>query len=83
MKPDENTATLATIQQAIARLVATSPAGHNLLLAGGFRYRFLDRSVRMSGDIDYHWSGDLEEKQRELVALFRKRLIPSVRRRFG
>lgn len=71
------------IQQAIVRLVATSPAGHNLLLIGGFRYRFLDRSVRTSRDIDYHWSGDIEKKQHELVTLFRKRLLPNIRRQTG
>lgn len=82
MKPDKQTQALDRIQQAIAKLVATSPAGHNLLLIGGFRYRFLDQSARMSKDIDYHWSGDLVEKQRELIALFRRRLLPSVRHQF-
>jgi hypothetical protein len=72
-----------SIQKIIARLVATSPAGHNLLLIGGFRYRLLDRSVRTSRDIDYHWAGNLAEKQGELLALFRKRLLPSVRRQVG
>lgn len=71
------------IQLLIARLVATSPAGHNLLLAGGFRYRLLDQSTRASDDIDYHWSGDLVAKQQELLVLFRKRLLPAVRRQFG
>jgi hypothetical protein len=71
------------IQRTIARLLATNPAGHNLLLIGGFRYRFLDRSVRTSRDMDYHWSGDFESKQQELVTLFRKRLLPSLRRQHG
>lgn len=68
------------VQERIVRLVATSPAGHNLLLIGGFRYRFLDRSARTSRDIDYHWAGDLEEKQKELRTLLERRLLPSLKR---
>jgi hypothetical protein len=71
------------VQKATVRLVATSPAGRNLLLIGGFRYRFIDQSVRTSKDIDYHWAGDLEEKQGQLLALFRKRLLPALHRQFG
>jgi hypothetical protein len=71
------------IQTMVARCVALHPAGRNLLLIGGFRYRFLDESVRTSDDIDYHWSGDLGQKQGELVALFTRVLLPEVRRRFG
>jgi hypothetical protein len=67
----------------VARVVATHPAGRNLALIGGFRYRFLDNSVRTSDDIDYHWSGDLEQKQEELVKLFNRVLLPEVRRRVG
>ena len=74
---------VAAIQKAIVRLIAMSPAGHDLILIGGFRYRFIDRSVRTSRDIDYHWAGDLEEKQHELVGLLRKRLLPALRREFG
>jgi hypothetical protein len=73
---------LEAIQKTIARAVATNPAGRNLVLIGGFRYRLLDESVRTSDDIDYHWGGDLAEKQRELVALFRRSVLPEVRRRF-
>jgi hypothetical protein len=83
MKTDEQTRIVEAIQKTTVRLVATSPAGHDLLLIGGFRYRFLDQSVRTSKDIDYHWEGDLEEKQRELLALFRKRLLPALHRQFG
>jgi len=68
------------VQERIVRLVATSPAGHNLLLIGGFRYRFLDHSARTSRDIDYHWAGSLEEKQKELHALLERRLLPSLKR---
>ena len=55
------------IQRMVARTVATHPSGRNLLLIGGFRYRLLDRSVRMSNDIDYHWEGDLDQKQLDLI----------------
>ena len=83
MSSDEDVTAVARVQQAVVRLVATSPAGHNLLLIGGYRYRFLDQGVRRSVDVDYHWVGDIESKQRELVALFRRRLVPSLRRDFG
>lgn len=71
------------IQRLVAKTVALNPAGRNLLLIGGFRLRFLDQSVRLSVDIDYHWSGDLAEKQKELLALFERKLLPEVRRRWG
>jgi len=71
------------LQQLIARTVATHPAGRNLMLIGGFRYRFLDGSVRTSTDIDYHWDGDLDQKQQELIDLFNRVLLPDVRRRLG
>jgi len=64
-------------------MVATHPAGSGLCLVGGFRYRLLDRAARRSVDLDYHWSGDLDTKQRELADLFSRRLLPDVRRRFG
>lgn len=82
-RTEQSTAIVDSIQKAIVRLVATSPAGFNLLLIGGFRYRFLNRSARTSRDIDYHWLGDLEKKQQELITLFRKRLLPDIRRQFG
>ncbi|HXP60668.1 MAG TPA: hypothetical protein VN829_09265, partial [Dongiaceae bacterium] len=71
------------LQTAVARLVATSPAGVNLLLIGGFRYRLLDNSPRFSVDIDYHWGGDLEAKQRELVGLGRRVILGQVSRELG
>jgi hypothetical protein len=52
-------------------------------LIGGFRYRLLDQSSRVSRDIDYHWEGRLEEKQEELLRLSRRKLIPEVRRDLG
>ncbi len=76
----ERTTDVETIQKMIARVVATHPAGRNLLLIGGFRYRFLDSSVRISNDIDYHWTGDLQEKQKDLIELFNRILLPEVRR---
>ncbi len=71
------------MQRAVARLVATSPAGVNLLLIGGFRYRLLDNSRRFSVDIDYHWDGDLAAKQRELLSLCRRVIVGQVRRQLG
>jgi cytochrome c553 len=71
------------IQRMVAAFVATQPAGVGLRLVGGFRYRLLDRGVRRSVDIDYHWHGDLVAKQGELIAAFRRRLLPDVRRRRG
>jgi len=68
------------MKRAVANLIATSPAGVNLLLIGGFRYRLLDNSQRFSVDIDYHWGGDLEAKQRELLALCRRVILGQVRR---
>ena len=58
------------LQRVVANLIARSPAGVQLLLIGGFRYRLLDNSQRLSVDIDYHWGGDLESKQRELLSLW-------------
>ncbi len=74
---------LERIQRLVARVIATHPAGHNLLLIGGFRYRLLDRSARLSLDIDYHWAGDLSAKQEELIALCRRRVLPLMRRQLG
>ena len=71
------------IQRMVAAFVATQPAGTGLRLVGGFRYRLLDRGVRRSVDIDYHWHGDLLAKQGELIAAFGRRLLPDVRRRLG
>ena len=71
------------LQRVIARIVATSPAGVNLLLIGGFRYRLLDNSQRFSVDIDYHWGGNLEVKQQELLALCRRVILGQVRRELG
>ena len=69
-----------TIQRMIARTVATHPSGRNLMLIGGFRYRLLDRSARMSNDIDYHWEGDLDQKQFDLFNLFNRVVLSEVRR---
>jgi hypothetical protein len=71
------------LQKVVARLVATSPAGVNLLLIGGFRYRLLDNSHRFSVDIDYHWGGDLDAKQRELLAVCRRVVLGQVQRELG
>jgi hypothetical protein len=68
------------IQTIAARMVGTHPVGHGLCLIGGFRYRLLNGSARASRDIDYHWEGDLERKQAELVDVFRRKLLPEVQR---
>jgi hypothetical protein len=74
---------LELIQRMIVRLLATNPAGHGLRLIGGFRYRMLDGSARKSADIDYSWEGDLREKADEIISLFRRKLLPEVKRRVG
>lgn len=71
------------IQKVVVQYVATHHVGRNLALIGGFRYRFLDASVRTSDDIDYHWTGDLEEKQKELIDSFRRGLLSEVSRLLG
>lgn len=80
---DQNKQTIEKIQKMIARMVATNPVGYRLCLIGGFRYRLLDQSARMSTDIDYHWEEDLGNKQNELVAVFQRKLIPEVKRQLG
>ena len=71
------------IQTLVATIVATHPAGHQLCLIGGFRYRLLNASARASADIDYHWEGDLQRKQAEIVDVLRSRLLPEVKRQLG
>jgi len=71
------------LQRVVARYIATHPVGRNLALIGGFRYRFLDHSARTSDDIDYHWAGDLEEKQRALISSFRRGLFSEISRLLG
>ena len=68
------------LQRIVAKTIATSPAGVNLLLIGGFRFRLLDQSQRFSADIDYHWGGDLDAKQGELLQLCRRSILTQVRR---
>ena len=75
--------TIEEIQKMAAKIVATNPAGNRLLLIGGFRYRLLDTSARTSTDLDYHWQGRLEEKQQELIVLFKTKLLPEVNREYG
>jgi hypothetical protein len=71
------------IQKIIVRYVATHSVGLRLALIGGFRYRFMDNSVRVSNDIDYHWDGDLEEKQIKLIDSFERELLQEVSRLLG
>ncbi len=74
---------IETIQRLAAKLLATHPVGHLLCLIGGFRYRLLNASCRASTDIDYHWDGDLDRKQAEIVDLFRQRLLPEIKRQLA
>jgi hypothetical protein len=71
------------IQRIITRVIAENPAGRGLCLIGGYRFRLLDQSPRLSADIDYHWSGDLDEKAKALTSLFERRLLPEVKRILG
>jgi hypothetical protein len=68
------------VQAMIVKIIATNPAGEGLCLVGGFRYRLLDGSSRRSVDVDYHWGADLEQKQKEIHALLRGKLLPEIRR---
>jgi len=67
------------IQKMAVKLLATSPAGEGLCLIGGFRYRLLDQSCRRSVDLDYHWAGDLIQKQEQIIALFKSKLLPLIK----
>jgi predicted nucleotidyltransferase component of viral defense system len=73
---------LEELQKLIIKTLATNPAGRNLFLIGGTRYRLLDGSIRRSIDIDYHWRGDLKGKQTEIISLFQRKLLPEVKRTF-
>lgn len=80
---DNSFAPLERIQLLAVQILATHPAGRGLCLVGDFRLRLLNESARASNDIDYHWEGDLHSKQMEIVDLFRSKLLPEVKRRFG
>jgi hypothetical protein len=71
------------IQLITAKVLATHPAGNGLCLVGGFRYRLLNESARASSDIDYHWEGDLQQKQMEIVDVLRSKMLPEVKRQLG
>ena len=71
------------LQRVVAKLIATGPAGVKLLLIGGFRYRLLDNSQRFSVDIDYHWDGDILQKQQELLTYCKRIVLKEVKRLFG
>jgi hypothetical protein len=80
---DDDISTTERIQLLAVRILATHPAGRGLCLVGGFRYRLLNQSVRASNDLDYHWVGDLQSKQMEIVELFQSKLLPEVKRQLG
>jgi hypothetical protein len=69
-----------SIQRLIARMLAISPSGQGLCLVGGFRFRLLDESCRVSADLDYHFEGDLAERARAIADLLRKKLLPEAKR---
>lgn len=71
------------IQRIAAKVLSTHPVGRGLCLVGGFRYRWLNASARVSNDLDYHWEGDLAAKQHELAEVFRSQLLPAVKRQLG
>lgn len=50
------------ILRSVAKLIATSPAGHKLRVIGGFRHRLLNNSCRTSLDLDldYHWDDQID-----------------------
>jgi hypothetical protein len=71
------------VQRIAVRILATHPAGRGLCLIGGFRYQLLNASARASSDIDYHWDGNLQDKQTEIVDVFRSKLLPEVKRQLA
>ena len=79
----DDTNIIEEIQRMVAKMIATNPVGLNLVLIGGFRFRLLHDSPRMSVDIDYHWGESLSEKQKEIVSLLEKKIVPELRQRFG
>lgn len=74
---------LEEIQKLIVKTIAANRIGVNLSLIGGFRFRLLDNSPRLSIDIDYHWPGDLHEKQRELLHVFQNKLLSLIKQKTG
>ncbi|MEN8264876.1 MAG: hypothetical protein ABFR82_15595 [Nitrospirota bacterium] len=74
---------LEKIQKIIVKMLATSREGRNLHLIGGYRFRLLDNSPRLSMDVDYHSSEDLEQKRNGLISLFREKLLPQVKEQLG
>lgn len=83
MQADQSRNEADAVQTMVARMIALSPVGQNLLLIGGFRYRLIDHSSRISRDVDYHWTGDLVRKQEEMLSLLQKRVLPALKREFG
>ena len=71
------------IQKMIVKMLATSIEGRHLHLIGGYRFRLLDKSPRLSMDVDYHSSEDLDQKRDGLISLFRKKLLPQVKEQLG
>jgi hypothetical protein len=74
---------LEEFQKLIVKTIATNRIGVNLSLIGGFRFRLLDNSPRLSIDIDYHWPEDLHQKQRKLLQVFKTKLLPLTKQKTG
>jgi hypothetical protein len=67
----------------VATLIARNKPGVNLRLIGGLRYRLLNKSQRLSTDIDYHCENPLEETQKELLEFCRRIVVREVKRLLG
>ena len=57
--------------------------GYQLYLIGGFRYRLINASARISTDIDYLFEGNLAQKQLEIADVLRSKLLPRVKQQLG
>lgn len=67
----------------VATLIARNKPGVNLRLIGGLRYRLLDKSQRLSTDIDYHCESPLEAKQKEVLEFCQRVAVREVKRLLG
>jgi hypothetical protein len=67
----------------VAALVARNKLGVTLRLIGGLRYRLLDKSQRLSADLDYHCESPLEETQKEVLEFCQRVVVREVKRVLG
>jgi len=80
---DDKKYLIEKIQKRIVKKIALNLAGTNLCLIGGYRLRLLDNSPRISMDLDYHSSEDLEKKRDEVITLLENKLLPEIHKDFG